>query len=310
VIAVAGEALVDVHVDGEILRPFAGGGPFNTALALARLGVPTSFLGGISTDRFGRMLEATLADGGVDLRHVVRVAAPTALALVDTSGTGAAYSFYLEGSAYTAFGEADVPAMAPEIVAIHVGSLALATDPPASALVVDPNVRPTVAGDRRSFLERFERWVALSDIVKLSTDDVHWIYDGAGCDDVASHLLEVGAAIVALTRGPDGATAWTRAGRVDAASPWVEVVDTLGAGDAFGAGLLAHLWRQGALAPHGLGEIADVGLSRALEYASAVGALQCTRRSAWAPTSAEVDRFLERSAARTASGVHPGGEGR
>jgi fructokinase len=308
-IAVAGEALIDAHLAEGVLRPFAGGGPFNTAIALARLDVPVCFVGGVSTDQFGRLLNETLADNGVDRRYVKRVAAPTPLAVVDTSAGDAAYSFYLRDTAYQAFEEVDVLQLSSEVAALHVGTLALATDPPASALealasrvadsmviMVDPNVRPAIIGTRQPFVDRFERWVRLADVVKLSAADLAWLYDDARPEDVAGHFLALGAALVVVTDGADGASAWTNEWSARTTAPAVTVADTVGAGDAFGAALLAWLWRAGRLDKRALREIEAGSLEAAIAFAAAVASLQCTRPSASAPTSADVDRFLEQQA--------------
>jgi fructokinase len=154
VIAVVGEALIDLVADDGALRPFPGGGPFNTAVALGHLDVPVGFLGCLSYDRFGRALEERLAASGVDRRYVLRGPAPTPLAVVQTTADGdAEYTFYLLGTAYACIAPANLPVLGPEVVALHVGTLALATDPPSSALellieresqarliVIDPNV--------------------------------------------------------------------------------------------------------------------------------------------------------------------------
>ncbi len=305
-IAVVGEALIDAHLEGDLIRPYPGGGPFNTAIALARLGAPTCFVGSVSRDRLGRLLEQTLHAAGVETGSVVRVDAPTPIAIVDTASGEPTYSFYLEGTAHSILGS-QLPELPAEVTTLHVGTLALATDPPGAeiaelaereartrALVVDPNVRPAVIEDRDAYLSRFERLASVADLVKLSVSDIAWLYPGIGTGEAAAQLLGRGAGCVAVTHGPAGAEAWTGSASAMAAAPRVTVVDTVGAGDAFGAGLLAWLWRSDrsarSLASLGAGELGE-----ALGYAIAVAAAQCTRPSAWGPTQADVEKLLRAS---------------
>jgi fructokinase len=308
VIAVVGEALIDAHYEANLLRPFPGGGPFNTAIALARLGAPVCFVGAISRDRFGRLLDDALHSAGVETGTVVRVDAPTPVAIVDLSTGEAAYAFYLAGTALEEFGSPDLPDLPAEAGELHVGTLALAIDPPGTAiaelaereacsrgLVVDPNVRPAVITDRVAYLSRFERLAGIADLVKLSVSDVAWLYPGLSEGDAAAHLLAGGAGCVALTRGSAGAQAWTQSVAATASAPHVTVVDTVGAGDAFGAGLLAWLWRAGGSA-RSLRRLDATELEEGLAYASAVAAAQCTRPSAWGPTPADVEKLLNGSA--------------
>ncbi len=304
-IAVVGEALIDAHLDGDVLRPFAGGGPFNTAVALARLGAPACFLGAISDDRFGRLLEETLRSAGVETDHVLRVQVPTPIAIVDPTPPEPHFSFYLGGTAHEALGTRTLDELPRRVEALHVGTLALATDPPASAVVelaerearkrvlmIDPNIRPGVIADRDGYLERLERLCRVADLVKLSTSDISWLYPGRAEGDVSARLLERGAGCVVLTRGAQGAEAWTSSGTVEVPAPQVTVVDTVGAGDAFGAGLLVWLWRSGRLARPSLRALGMTELEAALRYAAAVAAAQCTRASAWGPTEADVEPLL------------------
>jgi fructokinase len=300
-IAVVGEALVDLVADDGVLRPALGGGPFNTAVALGRLDVPVAYVGRLSDDRFGDLLERKLAESGVDLRYVARGAAPTPLAVVHTSARGEAeYSFYLEGTAYA---QLELPELDPEIAAVHVGTLALATDPPGPALdalieresgrrlvVVDPNVRPAVIRDRLAYRRRFESWAERADVVKLSDGDAAWLFPDVPLEDVADRVLAYGTRLVLLTLGPDGAIAAGADMRVAETAPPVEVVDTIGAGDAFSAGFLARLAQMERL--DAVGALAEAELRDALRFATAVGSLQCAHAGAEPPTLAEVESFL------------------
>ena len=305
-ITVAGEALIDlVETDGT-LRPLPGGGPFNTAVALGRLGVPTGFLSRLSYDQFGELLIQLLRDSGVDDRYLLRGPAPTPVAVVHKSASGdAAYSFHLAGTAYADLTPDDLPELGPEVLALHLGTLALATDPPASALeglmhsesdrrliMVDPNIRPDVIGDRKAYLARFETWLTWAHVVKLSARDAEWLYPELGPEECAQRLLSLGARLAVVTLGPEGALAVSGAGKARVVSPPVEVVDTVGAGDAFGAGLLRALWASDTLGSEVVALLDDAELENALSFACAVAALQCSRAGAAPPALEEVEAFL------------------
>lgn len=306
-IVVAGEALIDLIGEDGDLHAYPGGGPFNTAVALGRLGVPVAFFGRLSNDRFGRVLEDSLTESGVDGRYILHCPAPTPLAVIhETPGGGHEFAFYLAGTAYADLTTADLPELAPEVVAVSAGTLGLASDPPGSSIeelleresqrrmiVLDPNVRPAVFGDRDVYRRRFERCTAFAHIVKLSDADAQWLYPGEGLEAVVDRLVERGVRLTVVTLGADGALAKTAAGRADVGSPAVDVVDTVGAGDAFGAGLLRWLWANDSLDSDSVGRLDVDALTRALSFAAGVGALQCARAGANPPTLAEVDAFLE-----------------
>jgi fructokinase len=222
-----------------------------------------------------------------------------------TGDGGHTFSFYLASTAYADLAVADLPELGPEVVALCAGTLGLATDPPRSAIealleresqhrtiVIDPNVRPAVVGDHDAYLARFERWARFAHVVKLSDADAAWLYPGEDPESVAAALLERGVRLVAVTLGADGAFAVTAAGSARVASPPVEVVDTVGAGDAFGAALLRRLWVQDRLDAQAVGELDDEALGDALHFAAAVGALQCARAGAVPPSLAEVEAFV------------------
>ena len=189
---------------------------------------------------------------------------------------------------------------------LHLGTLALGTDPPGSALetlmersassrliVVDPNVRPAVLGDQDEYRRRFEGWAQRAHVIKLSDADADWLYPGLALDEVARRVLDLGTTLVVVTLGGEGAFGRGRFGAARVSAPPVEVVDTVGAGDAFGAALLASLRRAGRLTIDAVGELGDGDLEEALTFATAVGALQCTRAGAEPPTLADVEAFLQ-----------------
>jgi fructokinase len=306
VIAVGGEALIDLIADGDGLYPHPGGGPFNTAVSLGRLGVPVAFVGRLSSDSFGRLLEARLTESGVDGRYVLHGDAPTPLALVHPTSDGDhEFSFYLSGTAYADVAVADLPLFEPEVGALYVGTLALATDPPAAAfehlieretasrlVVVDPNVRPAVCGDRGAYVRRFESWAARAHVVKLSDDDADWLYPGVAHATVVDTILELGPQLVVVTLGAEGALGRTPRACAKVAAPNVTVVDTVGAGDAFSAGLLRRLWEREWLDAGSVAQLGDDELADVVRFAAAVAALQCSRAGASPPSLDEVTRFL------------------
>jgi fructokinase len=303
-ILVAGEALIDLVVTDGTIRPFPGGGPYNTARALGRLGASVGFLGRLSEDHFGSMLTTVLAESAVSLDHTSRGPEPSALAIAHRSADGEAdYSFYLRG---TTASYASLPELEADVRALCVGSLALAIEPSASALealierechqrivVIDPNVRAAAITDPTGYRARFDRCCRAAHIVKLSASDAEWLMPGIGDEEVAMRLLDLGAELVVVTLGADGAIAATQRARSRVPAQRVEVVDTIGAGDAFGAGLLVALEERGALVAGSLVALAEADLEDVLRFASAVAALTVARPGAETPTLSEVAELLD-----------------
>jgi fructokinase len=303
-ILVAGEALVDLVVTDGAILPSPGGGPYNTARALGRLGASVGFLGRLSDDYFGSLLADVLAESGVSLQYTSRGPEPSALALAHRFSDGEAdYSFYLGG---TTFGHAAFSKPGSEVRALYVGSLALAVEPSASALealverererrivVIDPNVRATAITEEAGYRARFDRCCRAAHIVKLSASDASWLFPRMGHEEVALRLLELGAELVVLTLGADGAIARTQLARRRVAAQPIDVSDTIGAGDAFGAGLLVALEERRALAPGHLAALSGPDLEYVLRFASAVAALTCARSGAEMPTMSEVADLLD-----------------
>ena len=305
-IVVGGEALVDLVEERGLLRPVAGGGPFNTAIALGRLGVPVAYLGTLSHDDYGSLLAGLLIEAGVDMSLVRWSDAPTPLAVVHRQDDGGnTYTFYLTGTSLTDLPPEAVPALPEDVVAIHVGTLALAVDPPAAAyeallereagrrtIVLDPNVRPAVFGDRASYRVRFERLAGLANVVKLSGDDASWIYPGLEPADILERIRALGPRLVALTLGTGGAIAASADGHARVAAVPVTVKDTVGAGDSFGAALLAALVDHDALELQATRPLDDSLLEEAVAYAVNAAAITCTRTGAVPPSRAEIDAWI------------------
>ncbi len=257
-IVVAGEALIDlIPTAAGDLSIHPGGGPFNTARWLGRLGAPVGFLGALAADPLGQRLSDQLVAAGVSLELVVATELPTTLALAQLDAAGSAqYSFYTNTSMADVWPEQVERSLPGELDALYVGSIGLMLEPIASAalravelargsgalVMVDPNVRPTLITDRGWYLTRLDAALAQADVLKLSVEDLAWLAPGGPPLAAARRLLDRGPQVVLLTAGARGATVVTAAGGEVAIEPVaVEVVDTIGAGDAFSAGFLAHL---------------------------------------------------------------------
>jgi fructokinase len=306
VIVVGGEALVDLVDEHGTRRPVPGGGPFNTAIALGRLGVPVGYLGTLSKDDYGGVLAGLLVEAGADMSLVRRSSAPTPLAVVHQHGGGAnTYTFRLAETAFADLPPEAVPALPEDVWAIHVGTLALAIDPPAAAyealiereagrrtIVLDPNVRPEVFGGRASYRARFERIAGSATIVKLSEDDAAWIYPTLEPEEVIERVLTLGPRLVAITMGGDGAVAASADGYARVPAVPVTVMDTVGAGDSFGAALLAALAERDALELDASRPLDDALLEEAVAYAVTAAAITCTRMGAVPPSRAEIDAWI------------------
>lgn len=301
-IVVCGEALIDIVPTGDgVLRPTVGGGPFTTTRALARLGVPTSFLGRLSDDAFGQLLTRSLAEEGTDLGLASFGAEPTTLALAEVDPEGlATYRFYVDGTSAPNLTEAMLPRpLGAEVTALHLGTLGLVLEPLATTLLdlagresghrllmVDPNIRPGAVGDPDAYRSRLASLMAMSTIVKASDADLAWLFPGDDVDAATSRILAGGARVVVATLGARGAVGATARTRVRVAAPTVEVVDTIGAGDAFGAGLLTWLHENGGLRPDL--DLDPDQLTAALELACEVASLTCTRPGADPPRRDQV----------------------
>src|SRR3954466_10504192 len=259
---VGGEALVDLvpHQAGE-LRAHVGGGPYNTARTLGRLDQDVHFLGCLSDDGFGALLRAQLREDDVRLDTVVETPLPTTLALAELDVRGAAtYRFYSEGTSAPALEPEAALATLPERVdMLHVGTLGLVMEPTAIALqavveavadraliMVDPNCRPTFIPDRGTYRRSLAATLALAHVVKVSNDDLEYMEPGVDPVRAARNLLEDGPTVALVTLGGEGALVVTAGDETVVAAPKIDVVDTIGAGDAFGGGFLAY-WRMKGL---------------------------------------------------------------
>lgn len=310
-IIVGGEALIDLvpaPAGGpRAWRALPGGSPANTAVAAARLGHPTGFLARLSTDVFGEEIRGHLADSGVPLDRVTEAAEPSTLAVVSTDANGAAtYGFYTEGTSDFGWLPHELPRLPADCDAVHVGSLAAVLEPAAAVYTdvvasagpetvrsFDPNVRPGLGVGRADYRDRTETWVAASDLVRTSDEDLRWLYPYDDPLTAAARWAEAGPAVVVVSLGGEGVTAVSRGGQVHVDAEPVVVADTVGAGDSFSAGLLVALAERGVLARSALAALGRADLRACLAFAARVAAITCSRPGADPPWRAEIDAVLE-----------------
>jgi fructokinase len=308
-IALTGEALIDFTASEAGTLAFLGhegGSPLNTAVACARLGQPTGFFTQLSTDLFGERLMGFLQRNGVDTRFILRSDAPSTLAFVERTPQTNRYAFYTRGSADATWAPEPLPQLPEDCRFLHFGSISLLQDPAATriadlvaanrgrrVIVFDPNVRPSLIADMAAYRARVTGWFALADLVKLSDEDAELLAPGQAVDVLAAQILAAGARAVIVTRGGEGATLW-RAGRaaLSVAAPRVQVVDTIGAGDTFTAGLSVSLLAHGVEQPAQIGELGDDAWREVMAFAATAAALNCTREGADPPTLAAVHTAL------------------
>jgi fructokinase len=297
---VCGEALIDlipVEPGSELRNAIPGGGPANTAHALARLGIPTEFIGGLSDDEYGQRMRAEFISGRVGLAFTPEHQLPTCLAIVSIAADGGAtYEFKIDGTATFAFATENLPD--PKLVkpeAIYIGTLATIIEPGASILkdwilqakdyapiIYDPNIRSSVISDRSRYQEVVKNWVALSNVVKASEDDLAWLYPDTDPLEIAHIWISQGVQIVVITKGENGIVGVTENQEVSIPGVKVKVIDTVGAGDTVGAVLVE------ALVEFGLEKLTSELLSHTLNRAALAAAITCSRAGANPPTKVEL----------------------
>jgi fructokinase len=295
---VCGEVLIDLISDGSGERvPHVGGGPANTAKALARLGHDVYFIDGISSDKYGQMSRQELLADEVKLDLALNSDKPTCLAIVSLNENGgASYEFEIDGTATFDFSASWLPDPSrykPSV--LHIGTLVTVIQPGADVLydwamqvaefapiVFDPNVRSVVMNARDRYLAAVERWVAISSVVKVSDDDLAWLYPDQQYADVAGRWISDGAALVVVTRGADGLVGFTADGSVEVPGVKVDVADTVGAGDTVGAIIVEAMIEKGIL--NLTGDTLKVVLTRA---AVAAG-ITCSQKGAQPPYKHEL----------------------
>ena len=296
---VAGEVLIDLIPDGSDRKPIVGGGPANTAKALSMIGIDTQFIDGISTDDYGLMAKAELVDSGVKLDYVKYSDKPTCLAIVSLSDSGSAsYEFVIENTATFDFTPDWLPNPQTERPALlHIGTLATAIEPGASVLfewaqsvakfapiVFDPNIRPAVISDRKQYVKQVELWVSISSAVKVSDEDIKWLYPSLEIDQVVNNwLAKGGPSLIVVTSGDKGLAGYRIGEKVSVGAVKVVVADTVGAGDTVGAILVE------AMVKDGLDNLSGVRLEMMLTRAAKAAAITVSRSGANPPTLKEID---------------------
>lgn len=295
---VAGEVLIDLIPDGSERKPIVGGGPANTATALSKLCIDTQFIDGISFDKYGLMAKGELVSAGVKLDYVKYSDKPTCLAIVSLSDSGsAAYEFVIENTATFDFTPDWLPNPQSERPALlHIGTLATVIEPGASVLfewaqsvakvapiVFDPNIRPAVVSDRKEYVKQVERWVSISSAVKVSDEDIKWLYPSLEIEQVVSNWITKGPSLIVVTSGDKGLAGYRVGEKVNVDAIKVVVADTVGAGDTVGAILVEAILKDG------LNTLSGVRLEMMLKRAAKAAAITVSRSGANPPTLKEIE---------------------
>jgi len=296
---VCGEVLIDILPTG----PVVGGGPANTAKSLARLGYEVDFIDGISTDAYGVSARKELSRDGVGLGLSLTSDKPTCTATVTLDSKGSAsYEFLIDGTATFDFNSSWLPdpeRLKPSV--LHIGTLVTIIEPGASVLfdwavkvgefapiVFDPNIRPSVMADRAKYAAAVEKWVSISSVVKVSDDDITWLYPTDSLDVVAHRWIEAGVSAVVVTRGAKGLIGFTAGGMEEVDGVKVDVVDTVGAGDTVGAIVVEGVIKHSV---HGLqGQV----LNALLHKAAIAAGITCSRAGAQPPRAHELVEAMEK----------------
>ncbi len=282
--------------------PVPGGAVFNTALALGRLEEPVAYFGGVSTDMFGQQLIEHLQVSSVNTSYVIKLDKPSTLAFVKLTNGHAEYSFMDENSAGRSLDITMLPEFPDSVLALHFGAISLIPEPCGSAfeelmqrnhadriISLDPNIRPSFISDESSYRGRLNRMIGMSDIIKVSDEDLEWLQPGSRFEEAAVNWLDSGVSIVILTMGKSGSRAITRTLDIKVPAEVVEVVDTVGAGDTFNAGMLSSLRSSGILSKQKLSKINAYQLSTALQFATKVAGFVVGKAGASPPWLNEIN---------------------
>ena len=295
---VAGEVLIDLIPNEDQYFAVVGGGPANTAKALAKLGLKTYFIDGFSTDNYGQMAKAELLSANVLFDYAQYSSKPTCTAKVTLSSSGSAsYEFVIKDTATFDFSDLwlpDLESLKPSL--LHIGTLATVIEPGASVLfewvqsvahvapiVFDPNIRPAVLSDRDEYVKKVKKWVAISSAVKVSDEDLNWLYPGKAINEIVNEWLEVGVELVVVTLGEQGITAFRKNEQISVVAVKVVVADTVGAGDTVGAVLVE------AIVDNGLDRLTGEVLKTMLKRAVKAAAITVSRTGANPPSKDEID---------------------
>ena len=298
-----GEALVDFKATGPLaFQGFVGGSPLNVTLAAARLGTPVALAAGVSRDAFGDAIMTHLGHNGVSQALLTRSDAPSTLAFVTESGGDVDFTFIGEGAADTLYDPQPRPDLPTSVAFLEFGSISLVREPVASAVeeiiaahrdrcavIFDPNIRPALIPDRTAYLPRLTAALRLSHLVKVSAQDLRWLYPDTEPLTAAEGWLEAGPEAVIVTQGDAGTTLLRTRGQLTVPVPQVDVADTVGAGDTFMGALMVRLIEGGHT--EGFATLSDAVWRDALAFAAAAAALNCTRPGADPPTRDELEAF-------------------
>lgn len=297
----AGESLIDMVPQDGAFRPLAGGAVYNTAIALGRLGRATGYLWPVSRDPFGQQILAPLAEAGVNTDLCPRTARLTTLALVTLQNGEARYSFYDEGSAGRMLVPEDLAPLPDTVTALFAGGISLVPDPCGATIealvadhharlpvMIDPNIRPFFITDPDAYRARLSRLLPMADIVKLSADDLDWLYPGMAPEQAARDILTTGPKLVLLTGGEAGARAIWAGETVHAPAVRTTVADTIGAGDTFNAGVLASLDRQNLLSKDAIAQLTPDQIHAALTLGAQAASVTVSRPGANPPWAHEM----------------------
>ena len=295
---VAGEVLIDLIPEGADRKPVVGGGPANTAKALSKLGIETQFIDGISTDEYGQMAKNELVASRVKLDYVKYSDKPTCLAIVSLSDSGSAsYEFVIENTATFDFNSTWLPNPQTERPSLlYIGTLATVIEPGASVLfewaqsvakvapiVFDPNIRPAVINNCDLYVKQVERWISISSAVKVSDEDIKWLYPSLEIEQVVKNWLAKGPSLIVVTYGDKGLAGYRDGEKVSVGAVKVVVADTVGAGDTVGAILVE------AIVKDGLDTLSGVRLEMMLKRAAKAAAITVSRSGANPPTLKEIE---------------------
>jgi fructokinase len=294
---VAGEVLIDLIPQGDDRIAIVGGGPANTAKALAKLDFDTYFIDGISTDAYGQKARAELIADGVKLDYSLTSESPTCVATVTLDSAGSAsYEFLLNGTATFQFDSSWLPQSNTPPAVLHIGTLASIVEPGATnlfnwaktvkaPLVFDPNIRSSVVSDRKRYQEIVRKWATIASVIKMSEDDLAWLYPDVDFRGVAEDFLNEKTQLVVLTKGADGLDGFTEDGEVTVPGVKVEVIDTVGAGDTVGAILVE------GIVNHGLDNLVGDTLEKVLTRAAVAASIICSRAGANPPSVEELEGY-------------------
>ena len=305
-IVCCGEALIDMiectnEGSEKSYIPKVGGAIVNSAIALGRLGGDVSFLGAVSSDNFGAIIKQTIKDSGVKTQLIMTSNKPSTLAFAFLKDGNATYSFFDENSAGKMIEASDFAPIPSEVKAMLFGGISLMSEPCGSSfeylandnrdklIYFDPNIRASFIKDTKAYKKRFETMVQLCDIIKISDDDLAWLYPNTSFESIASEWLKGNTSLAILTKGSEPTIAYTKNGATQVPTIKATVVDTVGAGDTFNAGFLYHLQKTGDLDKQTFAQTKKENIKQAIYFANQVASLVVSKQGANPPYLNEIN---------------------